>query len=90
MNVEELAVALEELIYEIQQEIEWLETTEGDSIECIGVVPHTSFKEAAKYNVAPGDWYEFVEIPYCHWSGLFMKIEYDEQLEELEQIYNGK
>ena len=37
MNVEELAVALEELMYEIQQEIEWLETTEGDSIECIGV-----------------------------------------------------
>ena len=37
MNVEELAVALEELIYEIQQEIEYLETTEGDSIECIGV-----------------------------------------------------
>ena len=37
MNVEELAVALEELMYEIQQEIEYLETTEGDSIECIGV-----------------------------------------------------
>ena len=37
MNVEQLAVALEELMYEIQQEIEWLETTEGDSIECIGV-----------------------------------------------------
>ena len=37
MNVEELAVALEELMYEIQQEIEYLETTEGDSIECIGI-----------------------------------------------------
>lgn len=37
MNVEELAVALEELTYEIQQEVEWLETTEGDSIECIGI-----------------------------------------------------
>jgi hypothetical protein len=37
MNVEQLAVALEELMYEIQQEIEWLETTEGDSIECIGI-----------------------------------------------------
>ena len=37
MNVEELAVALEELVYEIQQEIEYLETTDGDSIECIGV-----------------------------------------------------
>jgi hypothetical protein len=37
MNVEQLAVALEELTYEIQQEIEWLETTEGDSIECIGI-----------------------------------------------------
>jgi hypothetical protein len=37
MNVEELAASLEELTYEIQQEIEWLETTEGDSIECIGI-----------------------------------------------------
>jgi hypothetical protein len=37
MNVEQLAVAVEELTYEIQQEIEWLETTEGDSIECIGI-----------------------------------------------------
>ncbi len=37
MNVEQLAVALEELTYEIQQEIEYLETTEGDSIECIGI-----------------------------------------------------
>jgi hypothetical protein len=37
MNVEELAVALEDLVYEIQQETEWLETTEGDSIECIGI-----------------------------------------------------
>lgn len=37
MNVEELAVAVEELVYEIQQETEWLETTEGDSIECIGI-----------------------------------------------------
>ena len=24
-------------MYEIQQETEWLETTEGDSIECIGI-----------------------------------------------------
>jgi hypothetical protein len=37
MNVEELAVAIEDLTYEIQQETEWLETTEGDSIECIGI-----------------------------------------------------
>jgi len=37
MNVEQLAVAVEELAYEIQQEVEWLETTEGDSIECIGI-----------------------------------------------------
>ena len=37
MNVEELAVAVEDLVYEIQQEIEYLETTEGDSIECIGI-----------------------------------------------------
>jgi hypothetical protein len=37
MNVEELAAAVEDLVYEIQQEIEWLETTEGDSIECVGI-----------------------------------------------------
>ena len=37
MNVEQLAVAVEELAYEIQQETEWLETTEGDSVECIGI-----------------------------------------------------
>ncbi len=37
MNIEQLAVELEELTYEIQQEVEWLETTEGDSIECIGI-----------------------------------------------------
>lgn len=37
MNIEELAVAVEELTYEIQQETEWLETTEGDSVECIGI-----------------------------------------------------
>lgn len=37
MNVEQLAASLEELTYEIQQEIEYLETTDGDSIECIGI-----------------------------------------------------
>ena len=37
MNVEKLAAAVEDLVYEIQQETEWLETTEGDSIECIGI-----------------------------------------------------
>jgi hypothetical protein len=37
MNVEELAAALEDLVYEIQQETEYLETTEGDSIECVGI-----------------------------------------------------
>jgi hypothetical protein len=37
MNVEQQAVIIEELVYEIQQETEWLETTEGDSVECIGI-----------------------------------------------------
>ena len=37
MDVEQLAAAVEDLVYEIQQETEWLETTEGDSIECIGI-----------------------------------------------------
>jgi hypothetical protein len=37
MNPEVKAVMLEELAYEIQQEIEFLETTEGDTVECIGI-----------------------------------------------------
>jgi hypothetical protein len=37
MNVEQLAAAVEDLVYEIQQETEWLETTEQDSVECIGI-----------------------------------------------------
>ena len=63
----------------------------GEIYHVLDVFPHTEFgKEATQHNVASGDWYEFVEIPYCHWSGLFKKIEYDEQLEELEQTCNGK
>lgn len=30
-------MTIENLISEIQQEIEYLETTEGDSVECIGI-----------------------------------------------------
>ena len=37
MNAETKAVMLEELAYQIQQEIEFLETTEGDTVECIGI-----------------------------------------------------
>jgi len=37
MNPEVKAVMLEELAYQIQQEIEFLETTEGDTVECIGI-----------------------------------------------------
>ena len=37
MDPEVTAAIIEDLVYEIQQEIEYLETTEGDSIECIGV-----------------------------------------------------
>lgn len=37
MNIEQKAVIIEELVHEIRQETEWLETTEGDSIECIGI-----------------------------------------------------
>ena len=37
MDPEAKAAVLEELAYEIQQEIEFLETTEGDTIECIGI-----------------------------------------------------
>ena len=37
MDPEVTAAIIEDLVYEIQQETEWLETTEGDSIECIGV-----------------------------------------------------
>ena len=37
MDPELRAVMLEELAYQIQQEIEFLETTEGDTVECIGI-----------------------------------------------------
>lgn len=30
-------MTIEELIQEIQDNTEWLETTEGDSVECIGI-----------------------------------------------------
>jgi len=62
----------------------------GEIFHVIDVRPHTSFEEAGACNAAPGDWYELAEVPFYHWSGLFKKLEYDEQLEELEQVYNGK
>ena len=37
MDPEVTAAIIEDLVYEIQQETEWLETTEGDSVECIGI-----------------------------------------------------
>ena len=62
----------------------------GEIFHVIDVRPHTSFEEAATCNAAPGDWYQLAEVPFYHWSGLFKKLEYDETLEELEQVYNGK
>jgi hypothetical protein len=37
MNLEQLANIGLDLAHEIKQEVEWLETTEGDSVECISV-----------------------------------------------------
>ena len=37
MNPELKAAMLEDLVYQIQEEIEFLETTEGDTVECIGI-----------------------------------------------------
>jgi hypothetical protein len=37
MDPELKAAMLEDLVYQIQQEIEFLETTEQDTIECIGI-----------------------------------------------------
>lgn len=37
MDIERLAVTLEELVYEIQKNTEWLETTHQDSVECISI-----------------------------------------------------
>jgi hypothetical protein len=37
IDPEAKAAVLEELAYQIQQEIEFLETTEGDTVECIGI-----------------------------------------------------
>ena len=60
----------------------------GDIYHILDVKPHTEFGEkVTKYNMAPGDWYQFVELPFYHWSGLFEKLEYDEQLEN---EYNDK
>lgn len=30
-------MSIEELIFSIQENIEWLETTEGDTVECISI-----------------------------------------------------
>ena len=63
----------------------------GDIYHILDVLPHTAFSEAkTKCNAKPGDWYELVEIPYCHWSGLFKKLEYDEQLEDEYNEYEYK
>ena len=60
----------------------------GEIYHVLDVFPHTELSEAeSKCNAKPGDWYELIEIPYCHWSGLFKKLEYDEQLED---EYNDK
>ena len=37
MDPEVRAAIIEDLVYQIQQETEWLSTTEGDVIECIGI-----------------------------------------------------
>jgi hypothetical protein len=37
MDPEVKAAIIEDLVYQIQQETEWLSTTEGDEIECIGI-----------------------------------------------------
>jgi hypothetical protein len=37
MDPEVTAAIIEDLVYQIQQETEWLSTTEGDEIECIGI-----------------------------------------------------
>ena len=37
MDPEVLAALVEDFVYQVQQETEWLSTTEGDEIECIGI-----------------------------------------------------
>lgn len=37
MDPELRAAIIEDIVYQIQQETEWLSTTEGDVIECIGI-----------------------------------------------------
>ena len=62
----------------------------GDIYHILDVLPHTAFSEAKTYNAAQGDWYQFVELPFYHWSGLFKKLEYDEQLEDEYNEYEYK
>jgi hypothetical protein len=59
----------------------------GEIYHVLDVKPHTYFEEAVTLNAKPGDWYKLVELPFYHWSGLFEKLEYDEQLEN---EYNDK
>jgi hypothetical protein len=37
MDPEVLAALVEDFVYQVQQETEWLSTTEGDEIECLGI-----------------------------------------------------
>lgn len=37
MDPELKAAIIEDLVYQIQQETEWLSTTKGDDIECISI-----------------------------------------------------
>jgi hypothetical protein len=37
MDPEVLAALVEDFVYQVQQETEWLSTTEGDEIECVGI-----------------------------------------------------
>ena len=52
----------------------------GEVYHVLDVIPHTELKNAVKHKAAAGDWYQLVELPYFHWSGLFAKVDYDDEL----------
>lgn len=37
MNIENTIVIIEDFQYQVRENIEWLQTTEGDEVECISI-----------------------------------------------------
>ena len=48
-----------------------------------GTIYHIlSLEKPDENNVNKGDWYQLIELPGKHWYGLFLPVEYDDELEK--------